>query len=138
VPVAVCGGPAFDGDVVGNRVGAGIALVCVVEVHEGPWDARVDDGDRDPDGPSAPEPRAEVRVQVQAPPIELTIVRESFRTGSAVTGLFQTLVSGKTGQFGAWGSGCAAAEAASASGTRAVIAARAKRTISCRDRAVDC
>ncbi len=60
----------------------------------------------------------------------LTIVREPLRKGRLSTRLFQTLVSGKTGQSGAPGSGWAAAGAARATGTRRASVARRSVTVS--------
>ena len=56
-------------------------------------------------GPPSHRPEPKSAWTYWVAPIELTIVRESFRTASLSTGLFHTLEAGKTGQFGAPGSG---------------------------------
>jgi hypothetical protein len=64
VAVAVGGGAALDCDVVRDRIRPWVALVCVVEVDDREGRRRVDDGDRDADGPAVPEARTEVGMKM--------------------------------------------------------------------------
>ena len=63
VAVAVALGSALDRDIFGDRVGARVALVRVVERHCDAWRVAVDHRVRDADRPAVPEPRSEVGLQ---------------------------------------------------------------------------
>ena len=74
-----------------------------------------DVGDADPR--AVPEAGAEVGVHAASRRSTAMIVAESAATGSVLTGVFQTLVVGKTGQPPSWGAGAAPEAAVAATAT---------------------
>ena len=73
-----------------------------------------DVGDADPEPSQRPEPKSACTLES---PIEAMIVAESAATGSVLTGVFQTLVVGKTGQPPSCGAGAAPEAAVAATAT---------------------